>query len=319
MIHSNNYTEKEWAEYASSLSGEVGKNKKFPGKENIILEKYWKATESGFNPEEIDVDSAWEKIISGITEANSTSIKKNNRSYLKIAAAITLILTLSAAVLYITRTSQSNYVVVSTGEKDAVKEISLPGGNRVWLNRNSTLSYKTKPDDNSKNIKLSGEGYFDIVHDPSHPFIIDAGKATIRVIGTTFNVITSNSKKEVEVFVESGNVLLSTVSGKDVVLEPGYIGRADNKSAIKILNNNKNYLAWKTGLLVYEDTPLNEVLHDLNRVYGINITVEDPSILDYRITSTFDKDPGETIINVICITFNLNYVKDNADYHLSRK
>lgn len=319
MIHSKNYTEKEWAEYASSHSGEVEKNKKFSEEENMILEKYWKATESGFNPEEIDVDRAWEKILSGITEGNPTSIKKTNRPYLKIAAAITLILGVSAAVLYITRTSRSEYVVLSTGEKDAVKEISLPGGNRVWLNRNSKLSYKAKPDDNTKNIKLSGEAYFDIIHDPSHPFIIDAGKATIKVIGTTFNVITSNPQKEVEVFVESGNVLLSTVSGKDVVLEPGYIGKADNKSAIKILNNNKNYLAWKTGLLVYEDTPLNEVLHDLNRVYGINITVEDPSILDYRITSTFDKDPEETIINVICITFNLNYVKDDGDYHLSRK
>ncbi len=322
MKHFNNYTEKEWAEYAARLSGEVEENKKFSEKDekrDIILEKYWKTIGSVFNSEEIDVDRAWGKIRSVIVENNNASVKKVNRLYLKIAAAVILLIGLGTVILYLTGNLGHEYVVVSTGERDMGKEIALPGGNRVWLNRNSELTYEGKSAASLKSIKLKGEGYFDIVHDPSHPFIIYAGKATIKVIGTTFNVISSNQQKEVEVFVESGNVLLSSGSGKDILLEPGYIGKADNKSVIKILNNNRNYLAWKTGLLVYEDTPLNQVINDLNRAYGINITVEDASILDNHITSTFDKDPEETIINIICITFNLKYVKDGDNYRLSRK
>ncbi len=62
-------------------------------------------------------------------------------------------------------------------------------------------------------MKLRGEAFFEIAPDASKPFIIDAGEANIKVVGTSFNVITNNPESEVEVFVKTGKVLVSDNSG----------------------------------------------------------------------------------------------------------
>ena len=158
------------------------------------------------------------------------------------------------------------------------------------------------------------------MRDTSKPFIIDAGKAKVKVLGTSFDVISSNSNDEVEVFVKTGKVLVSDASGKrNMVLEPGYIGTIDSGNSTKTLNEDKNYLSWNTDLLVYDGQKLGVVFSDLKKVHNINVIADDPEILNETIAITFDNLPQDTIIRLICTTFNLNYRKDGQYYHLSKK
>ena len=93
-----------------------------------------------------------------------------------------------------------------------------------------------------------------------------------------------------------------------------------SKASAKTLNINPNYLSWKTGHLVYSGQKLSVVFNDLKRVYNMDIVADDPIILDNPwgapIEDNLDK---ETIIQLICGSFNLSYVKDGDVFHLSKK
>ena len=104
----------------------------------------------------------------------------------------------------------------------------MPDGSRIFLNRNSEFSYRSNFGDRNRNVTLTGEAFFEIAPDAAKPFIIDAGNARVKVVGTSFNVITNNSRSAVEVFVKTGKVMLSNNSGsKSMALEPGYVGTMD--------------------------------------------------------------------------------------------
>jgi len=124
----------------------------------------------------------------------------------------------------------------------------------------------------------------------------------------------------VEVFVKSGQVMLSDNAGnKTLLLDPGYVGKIDSKISDKSINNDPNYMAWNTGMLIYDGQTLDIVFRDLKRVYNLDIVADDPSTLDEIWTAPINNQAQETIIRLICYSFNLGYKKDGNVYHLSKK
>ena len=275
---------------------------------------------------EIDVDKAWNKVHSRIGEEGllrvTARIGERSRMifFLRIAAAIVLLIGLGAGFLYIRNSLISdNSIVIASGSDQRDVAVTLPDGSRVWLNRNSKLTYTADLGKETRNVTISGEAFFDIAPDASKPFTIDAGKANVKVIGTSFNVITSNTENKVEVFVRTGKVMLSDQSGEQtIILEPGFIGTIGSHGANRSFNENRNYMAWKTDTLVYEGENLNVVFSDLKRVFNINISTDDPEITNNSLTTTFFSLPEDTVIQVICNTFNLRYQKDGSVYHLAK-
>jgi len=206
-------------------------------------------------------------------------------------------------------------VTSAAGEKNI--EVLLADGSKIYLNRDSKLTYPKEFGRSSRKVSLRGEAFFDISPDPSRPFIIDAGKASIRVLGTSFNVMTDNGHSEVEVYVSSGKVLLASNDGsKSVTLEPEYVGKLSDTGSSQARNTNANYLSWHTGMLVYDGERLEVVFEDLRRTFNIDITAGDPAINDYRLTSPFEHQPHDTIIKLICTTFNLRSVGAEGSYTL---
>lgn len=276
---------------------------------------------------EIDVDRAWDKVKSGINaDAPVITLKPEKQlitrfSFLRIAAAVIILIGLGAAATYtFSHDSFSKMIAVSTGADQKNKIVSLPDGSTITLNHSTRLTYHSNFGKRTRNVSLTGEAFFEIAPDASRPFIIDAGKARIRVVGTSFNVITENTDSAVEVFVTTGKVMLSGNTGnRDLVLEPGYIGTMDTKHAEKNINTNPNYMSWKEGKLYYDGQPLEIVFKDLKRVYNMDIVVEDPSILSNPWTSPIVSQSNDTIIRIICASFNLSYTKVGNVYRLSKK
>jgi ferric-dicitrate binding protein FerR (iron transport regulator) len=171
----------------------------------------------------------------------------------------------------------------------------------------------------TRKVSLKGEAFFDIVPDEEHPFIIDAGKAKIQVLGTSFNVITENADNEVEVYVASGKVMVTSVDGAgSLTLEPEYVGKVSGRNVTQERNSNVNYLAWHTGMLSYDGECLEVVFEDLKRAYNIEVRVADPEINDFRLTSPFEQQSQDTIIKLICTTFGLRSVREGNTYILFR-
>lgn len=326
------YSNREWKNLSSILSEEKNDSNgildRFMAEDTHNTIKYWKELREMNNEKEIDVDKAWNKLFSKISEdglLNETQVL-HKRSlipvYLRIAAAI-VILTGLSALLILTRPGLfSNSTTVATTENQKNLEVTLPDGSNVILNRNTTLTYRNNYGKNGRNVSLEGEAFFEITPDTESPFTVDAGKARIRVLGTSFNVITENTQSEVEVFVKTGKVLLITGQGdENLVLDQGFIGKTSQLSPVKEINIDPNYMSWNTGILIFDRQPLDVVFRDLRKVYNMDIVADDPSILEnvWTTNGPVDNETQETVIRLICGTFNLLYTKDGNVYHLSEK
>jgi transmembrane sensor len=331
MINTGKFTDREWEEIASALSGEKeGRHElidRFMAEDNNEVEKKWKGLRTMNEDKDINVDDAWNKVSSridtaGITEGREPVKFISLRStFMRVAAVALILLGISAAALYfISSDSLSRKIVVATSNSQFNYRVSLPDGSSIFLNRNSELKYHSNFGRHSRAVTLEGEAFFDIAHDPSKPFTIDAGKASVKVVGTSFNVITNNPDSAVEVFVRTGKVMLSDNTGnKSLLLEPGYVGTIDSKVSVKKINHNPNYLSWQTKKLDYNGQTLDIVFRDLKRVYNMDIVADDPSILNETWSITIDNKSQEIIIRLICGSFILGYSKDGDVYHLVRK
>jgi ferric-dicitrate binding protein FerR (iron transport regulator) len=273
----------------------------------------------------VNVESAWEKVRNRIQEDEQKlplREEKNTRFIMtpvfKYAAAIIIILGIGFF-------SNKVYQKIS-GEKitneyasiaEQGKEIILPDGSKVVLNANSKISYPAKFASAERKVRLEGEAYFDVTKNPEQPFIIDAEDAEVRVLGTSFNVNASIPGSKVEVFVETGLVQLARKNRQDekVLINPGDVGILYSDQLVKEKNQNENIIAWKTKEIVFREDNLGEVVRVLNNVYKTNIEFKNPDLLNLKYTSTFRNQEIDSILNVICLTFDLKTeTKDNTIY-----
>jgi len=331
MKNTGKLTDREWEELASILSEEKGKQSEtynqFTAQDSYDTEKHWKNLNKMSSEKEINVDNAWNKVHARMEESGAPTEARSGRSifmrstFMKIAAVSLIFLSLGSVVVYLNRTGTLNKkIVAATGNEQKNLRVLLPDGSNIYLNRNTSLTYRSNFGKQSRKVTLSGEAFFEIESDAVKPFTVDAGKARIKVLGTSFNIITKNIDSAVEVFVKTGQVMLSDSTGiQNLVLDPGYVGTMNSGLSAKNINTDPNYLSWKTGLLVYNGQTLNVVFKDLKRVYDMEIKADDPGILDIPWTIQIDNVTQDTIIRLICATFNLSYTKDGNVYHLAKK
>ncbi|MDZ7738837.1 MAG: FecR domain-containing protein [Bacteroidales bacterium] len=287
------------------------------------VQKYWKEMdEIKEKSEKADVDIAWGKLYNRLDREKLIKGRKRNiltEPAFRIAASIILIIGLSlTGIYYLTGgfDKGKNMIITAGADRKNVR-VDLPDGSVAFLNRESSLEYPLSFGRTNRTVKLEGEAFFDIGPEADRPFIIDAGKANITVLGTSFNVNTSDNR--VEVFVTDGKVALKSNDNEHAVtLEPGDIGSLTDNAASKDINTDPNYLSWKTEILKFDGDSLGKVFSDLQKVHNISIELEDENISERRLTSTsiFNKQSPETIIRIICTTFNLEYDKQGNVFYL---
>jgi ferric-dicitrate binding protein FerR (iron transport regulator) len=329
----DDFTEREWEELAALLSGEKNANSdlldRFIDDDTHFTGVQWKELQgmNNGNGREVNVDNAWNSLLSKIDKEGLVTAKAEGRmrimrnTFLRVAAAALILISIGTSVTYLANSGAfSKRITLATTSDQDHMVVDLPDGSRVFMNRNSQFSYRANFGEKKRDVRLTGEAFFEISHDKSKPFIIDAGKARIKVVGTSFNVITNNIDSAVEVFVKTGRVELSNNSGsQSITLDPGFVGTIDSNLPAKRVNDNINYMAWKERRLVYNGQKLEIVFRDLKRVYNMDIVAEDTDILENSWTSPIDNQTPDTIIQLICVSFNLSYSKDGNVYHLVKK
>ena len=333
MNNIEKYTDKEWEDLSSLLSEEQNDNKdllsRFMAEDSHDTIKYWKELKEMNSEKEIDVDKAWNSLHARLTEngliAEAPVVRRSfiRTVYFRIAALVLLLLGIGSVLVYLNdKGILGRKTIVATTENQKNLQVILPDGSNVILNRNTRLTYRENFGRSGRNVALSGEAFFEITSDKENPFTIDAGKARVKVLGTSFNVNTNNADSAVEVFVKTGTVLVSDNEGtRSLTLDPGYIGTMNSVSSDKFLNNDPNYMAWNNGVLIYDGQTLEVVFRDLKKVYNMDVIADDPGIPENTWTTNgpVDNAPQETIIRLICASFNLSYTKDGNVYHLAEK
>jgi ferric-dicitrate binding protein FerR (iron transport regulator) len=333
MNNIKKYTDKEWKDLSSLLSEEQNDNKdllsRFMAEDKHNTIKNWKELREMNSDKEIDVDKAWNNLYSRLsknglmTEAPVLRRSFVRTTYFRIAATVIILLGIGSVMVYLNdQGALSRKTTVSTTENQKNLQVTLSDGSNVILNRNTRLTYRENFGRNGRHVSLSGEAFFEITQDKENPFIIDAGKARVKVLGTSFNVNTNNTDSAVEVFVKTGIVMVSDNEGtRSLTLDPGYIGTMNSGTSDKFINNDPNYMAWNNGVLIYDRQTLDVVFRDLKKVYNMDIVADDPEILEniWTTNGPVDNQPQETIIRLICGSFNLSYTKDGNVYHLAEK
>ncbi len=282
-----------------------------------------------------DSQNAWKNIQSKIHPEKTKTIQLKNvrkeaiTKFYKYAAIVLVTLLLGSIGYYIgfvyQNQAQTQQVIVA--QNQVLNEYVLPDGSVVTLNWNSKLEFPEKFNDNIREVTIIGEAFFDVKPDPNKPFVINAGNAQVKVLGTSFNVSAYPETETVEVVVKTGKVQVirkktdvQTAINK-VILVPGEKGTLFNQSNLleKSVNTNPNFIAWKTQDLVFDEVPLNDVIQCLKKVYHADIQLKEPELNNLVYTGHFDQKPVDFILDVIRLTFNLNLSEENEQFALSSR
>lgn len=279
-------------------------------------------------PAPVNTEAAWQKV------AAKTTLKQNADTPLKVVKKSTpLTFWLRVAAVLVIGTSifwwavSNNTNPTATALKTMKTEnntllVSLPDGSKVTLNKYSSLTYPENFTGSERGVSLTGEAFFDIQRDTAHPFIIAAGNANIQVLGTSFLV--RNSKDSgVAVFVKTGKVKLYSAKKQNagVELTVGQQGFLASQSIepVKQTIENINYLSQYDKVLRFENTPLNVVLKDLEKQYGVVFNVQQSTIEGCKITAKFEETSLDDILETLKIYFTWNIQKNGNTVTITGK
>jgi transmembrane sensor len=201
-----------------------------------------------------------------------------------------------------TPSSAAQTIATNVGQRDSVR---LADGTRVLLAPDSRLTVAMGYGNTVREVELTGEAYFDVRHDAARPFIVHAGGADIRDLGTTFTVRAAGDQG-VRVAVTSGSVSLApALASPDaaVVLRPGDAGTLglDGRALVERGGTTEPDTAWTRGRLVFREAPVSTVRSELRRWYGIDLVI-DSSFAARHLSMTFDGESADRVLEVIALS-----------------
>ncbi|MBN2611387.1 MAG: FecR domain-containing protein [Bacteroidales bacterium] len=241
--------------------------------------------------------------------------RKRNRIFiniLRVAAIIVFGVFIGIGISRIFSVKQERFVEIETKKGDKI-HITLPEGSEVWLNSKSKIKYPVHFTGTNRYIELLGEAYFRLDSSDYKPVIIKCNGT--RIVGSmaSFNARTDSSAKNIQITVETGYITLTDPmwDNEQIVLEAGFKGTVDEKLPLLIeQNRNPNYLAWKTGRLVFEKVPLVYVAETISDVYDVNIQVQG-EVKYCSYSNAYNNNDIDKILNDLKNQFNTSISRDN--------
>ncbi len=267
-----------------------------------------------------EVDVEWARLENEI-DFEASAPKATQRSLFgnlyRYAAALLFVVFAGFAVYYFLNHQGAEQLVAEL----QIQEVELSEGSKVTVNSNSKLSYPTTFEKDRRVVSLSGEAFFEIAKDPDRPFIIQAGDIQVEVLGTSFNVKAYENHNEIEVTVSTGKVAVYRPENPDekVILIKGQKA-IFYKSTTKIetsINDNINFQAWKTKQIIFEDTPLPEVVHIINEIYKSDLKLIGTQLNECPVTTTFDNQSLKSVLNVLENTLDLKIEQKGNTFEIS--
>lgn len=184
-------------------------------------------------------------------------------------------------------------------------QIELSDGTHVWLNSGSKLIYPEKFRGKQREVKLTGEAYFEVESDHTHPFYVDLGGYKIKATGTKFNISNYADANNMSTYLKHGVVsLVSFKNGKEIKygqLQPGELAtlNKDNNQFNIHKADGRKFLGWIDGKLVFDKDPMADVAARLGRWYNAEVIVKDVQLNDYVFTATFEHESLEEALDLL--------------------
>lgn len=269
----------------------------------------WKATGVMSNADGFDVASAIGKFKEETQPANRIDFYR--RALKLSAAAIILLLCGVSSLFFLWQSERSasemveeykEYVVeVPDGAKS---KITFPDGSVVWLNAGSKVTYDSNFARESRNVGLTGEGYFEVSKNKELPFVVNTGKLTVKVLGTKFNLKSYEEDSEVKVTLKEGAVKVGDflTDAAPVVLKPNQRFTFKKMTqTIQVDSVDASHIEnWRNGAMTFDKVPLEEIAKELRRLYNIPIRIESDKLKHIVYYSDFQENVSiEKVLEIL--------------------
>lgn len=181
-----------------------------------------------------------------------------------------------------------------TSPRKHIAVFNMADGTEVWLNAGSTLDYPTSDQKDKREVKLTGEGYFKVTKNAKKPFSVITPKATIKVLGTIFNIKAYSGEDRIVTTLEEGSIELFTQNSTapNLRLKPGEQAIYDTKEGkIEIANVDATlFSSWRNDKFIFRDADLKTIITELERLYDIKIYIKNPRLEKLRFRGMFSYD-----------------------------
>jgi transmembrane sensor len=259
----------------------------------------------------LDLEGDWRAV-----KSKANSVRFSLQPWMKVAASIIIMLLISVFAYRFSMNRQSLGLQTIHNSTANVKKVLMEDGSVIYLNRRASVTY-AEGFKNERNLELKGEGFFEVKRDENHPFVIKANQCKVTVLGTSFSVNSDSTK--VEVIVKTGKVELGSYADQHVILEKNEKGIYDlkNMSLIETLNNDLNSFAWQEGILIFDDTPLDQVVYDLERYFQKDIILTGSTRNLPRYTSRFDHPKLTEVLEEMKLVLPVKYAVSEKNVTVS--
>ena len=194
-------------------------------------------------------------------------------------------------------------MITRATRRSEFKYLLLPDSTQVWLNAASSLQFSQDINRKTREVRLSGEAFFDVRHADRVPFVIYTGRVSTIVLGTAFNIKAYPDLEKITVSVQRGKVKVRCENKDVAVLVRGQqatIGNQDRKVKEAPMKPTETP-AWHEGNLAYDDYTIGDIALDLERVYDVSIRIPDRLIATTRVSTRFRKALGvDAALDVLC-------------------
>jgi transmembrane sensor len=236
------------------------------------------------------------------------------------AAAVALVFGLRGAT---SRSADGPGTVASAGRSyataiGAIESVLLSDGTRVVLAPGSRLSVASSFGQGARDVTLEGIARFTVRHDAAAPFVVHAGGATVRDIGTQFVVRapSAGDASVVSVAVLEGAVTVASSSAEQNATAVRAGDRAELRADGRVVSEagavGGDADAWMRGELVYQNATLDVVRDDLRRWYGIDLRVADATLATRRLTGTFERASVDEVLQRIALALGATVERSGA-------
>lgn len=265
--------------------------------------------------------------IPGIRREISGSPEKKERKPFRSKALKYCIAAAAAAALFLTGAATSELLTgkrqetVLMASSENISSYTLPDGSKVWLNKNSWLTYNQRFGKRTRQVALKGEGYFEINRDERRPFIVKMqNDLDIKVLGTTFNACNYPSLNKAEVILRSGSVQVSDNGRNEyVILKPDQ-KFTWNEGTAKISSvNAMNCCRWFEHRLVFDNVKLKDILENLSHKYQTEISLNVGNLADKHMSMTIRDESVEDILDILTTLLPIRWRYQGAEIIIENK
>lgn len=264
---------------------------------------------------------------SGIRHEEAEAPRLEKRKIFRSKALKYCIAAAAAAALFLTGAATSELVTgkrqetVLMASSENISSYTLPDGSKVWLNKNSWLTYNQRFGKRTRQVALKGEGYFEVNRDERRPFIVKMqNNLDIKVLGTTFNACNYPSLNKAEVILRSGSVQVSDNGRNEyVILKPNQKFTWNEGTAEISSVNAMNCCRWFEHRLVFDNVKLKDILENLSHKYQTEISLNVGNLADKHMSMTIRDESVEDILDILTTLLPIRWRYQGAEIIIENK